>query len=135
MMKKVLVTFPTSPSAPLLHKGVVEFSWKLLHMESRYHLTLMLPSHTPFENNLHHIVNDFVEGGYHYWLSVDADNPPQCNPLDWIERDRDIIGFPTPVWHCTGKEKLGERTFYYNGYDYVPEDDAYREHKHSGEPS
>ncbi len=124
-MKKILVTFPTSPSHPYLHKGVVFVSWKLLS-DKRFHITPIIPTHKPFENNLHHIVNDFRRGDYDFWLSIDADNPPLRNPLDLIEYNRDIIGCPTPVWHFTGKK--GERPIYYNAYDYIPSQDAYKEH-------
>ena len=68
-----------------------------------------------------------MEGDYNYWLSIDADNPPIDNPLDLVELDKDIIGLPTPVWHFTEKKK-GERPIYWNAYDYVPEEDAYKEH-------
>ena len=85
-----------------------------------------MPSHKPYENNLHHIVNDFMKGDYDFWLNIDSDNPPMHNPLDLIELDKDIIGLPTPIWHYVGKK--GERPIYWNGYDYDQSNDAYREH-------
>lgn len=85
------------------------------------------PSNKPYENNLHHIVNAFMAGDYDFWLSMDADNPPQNNPLDLVELDKDIIGLPTPIWHYTQKPK--ERPIYWNAYDYVPGKGAYREHQ------
>jgi len=126
-MKKVLVSFPTSPSHPYLHKGVVFVSWKLL-ADHRYKIIPIIPTHNPFENNLHHIVNDFINGNYDFWLSIDADNPPMRNPLDLVELDLDIVGFPTPVWHFTGKEPKGERPIYWNAYDYVSKKGACKEH-------
>jgi len=126
-MKSVLVSFPTSPSCPYLHKGVVFVSWKLM-MDRRYKVKMIIPSHKPYENNLHYIRNQFVREGHDFWLNIDSDNPPMNNPLDLIELDRDIIGLPTPVWYFTG-EKKGEKPIYWNAYDYVPEQDAYKEHK------
>ena len=126
MKKKILISFPTSPAHPYLHKGVVFASWKLL-ADKRYELLPIIPTHNPFENNLNLIVKDFIFGGHDYWLSIDADNPPMKNPLDLVELDLDIIGCPTPVWHYTG-EKKGERPLYYNAYDYVPEKGEYKEH-------
>lgn len=123
---KILVSIPTSPANPYIHKHVCMVTDKIL-MDRRYDITIIRPSHNPFENNLHHIVNDFLNRDYFFWLSIDADNPPMNNPLDLIKYDRDIIGLPTPVWHFT--EKPGERPIYWNGYDYVPEKDAYREHE------
>jgi GT2 family glycosyltransferase len=88
----------------------------------------MLPSHIPFENNLHHIIADFMEGDWDYWLSFDADNPPMRNPLDLVELDKDIIGCPTPVWHYDRKNiKKGERPIYYNGYKFVSDEEGYTE--------
>ena len=35
---------------------------------------------------------------FDWWLNIDADNPPQGNPLDLIALNKDIIGCPTPIW-------------------------------------
>jgi len=126
-MIKVLVTFPTSPAHPYLHKHVVFCSWRLL-AERRYEIKPIIPTHNPYENNLHHIIGQFMREDHDFWLNIDADNPPMKNPLDLIELDIDIIGFPTPIWHF-GQEKPGERPVYWNAYDYVPEKDAYKEHE------
>jgi hypothetical protein len=123
--KKVLISFPTSPARPYLHKGVVFASWKLLQ-DTRHITKLIIPSHNPFENNLHHIVKQFLEEDHDFWLSIDADNPPLKNPLDLIELNRDIIGLPTPVIHFD-RNKLGERPVYFNAYKYIKEKDAYTE--------
>ena len=128
MIRRVLISIPLSPSFPFLHKSVTAVLLKFQH-DKRYEVNIILPCHNPFENNLHHIVNDFVEGDYDFWLSFDYDNPPTRNPLDLIEFDRDIIGCPTPVWHFDEKNHpQGDRPFYWNAYDYVKEKDAYREH-------
>ena len=124
-MSKVLITFPTSPAHPYLHKQVVFASWRLLQ-DKRHEKKLIIPTHNPFENNLHHIVNDFMEGDYDFWLSIDADNPPIKNPLDLIEFNLDIIGLPTPVIHFD-KDKLGERPVYYNAYKHVSDEKGYTE--------
>jgi len=125
-VKRILFSLPTSPAHPFIHKQVVMASWRLL-ADRRYQIHPMCPSHNPFENNLHHIVNDFLEGDYDFWLSIDHDNPPLNNVLDLIEYNRDIVGFPTQVWNWS-EETLGDRPIYWNAYDYVPEKDAYKEH-------
>ncbi len=66
-----------------------------------------------------------MEGPYEWWLSIDSDNPPERNPLDLIEYDKDIIGCPTPVYHCTGK--IGERPIYWNAYKSDPSSGHYWE--------
>lgn len=125
---KVLISFPTSPSNPYLHKHVVFASWRLLS-DKRFDIKPMIPSHNPFENNLNKIVKEFVEGDCDFWLSIDADNPPYGNPLDLVQNDLDIVGFPTPVWYYDGEDKPGERPVYWNAYDYVESADAYLPHE------
>ncbi len=115
----------TVPNEHWIQKNVVH-KLMLLQMDGRYRIRFEFPSHRPYENNLHHIVKDFIESDFDFWLSMDADNPPTKNPLDLIELDKDIIGLPTPVWHWQGKP--GERPIYWNAYDYDSSVDAYREH-------
>ena len=122
MKKKILVSVPNTGN---IHKLVCFVTDRLL-LDGRYNVTIIRPTHNPYENNLHHILNDFMKGDYDYWLNIDSDNPPTSNPLDLVAYDLDVVGLPTPVWHYTGKIK-GERPFYENAYKYVPEKDAYTE--------
>lgn len=124
-MKKIKVLV-SIPNTGWIHKHCV-FALLKLQKDTRYDLTFILPTHNPLENNLHHIVKDFIEGDYDFWLSFDSDNPPTQNPLDLVELDRDVIGCPTPVWHNDGKHK-GDRPIYWNAYDYVGEE-GYKEHQ------
>lgn len=124
---KILVSIPTSPANPYIHKHVLRTALRLVQ-DKRYETVIMTPSHNPFENNLHHILNDFMDGDYDYWLNIDADNPPINNPLDLVEYDKDIIGLPTPVWHFDDANKpKGESPIYWNAYKSVPEKGAYTE--------
>jgi len=117
------------PNAGWIHK-MVTFSLLRLMKDRRHKVRIILPTNSPFENNLHHIVRDFLKGAFDFWLSIDADNPPMKNPLDLIDHDLDIVGCPTPVWHCDFKtQRPRERPYYWNAYDYVEEEDAYREHR------
>ena len=120
---KILISIP---NLHWIHKHVVH-TIMLLQKDGRYNLSFIMPSHKPYENNLHHIIVDFLKSDCAFWLNIDSDNPPIKNPLDLIQLDRDIIGLPTPVWHYTGKRKK-ERPIYWNAYDYVKKDDAYKEH-------
>ena len=106
---KVFVTVPTTG---WVHKRVA-YTLLRLQLDQRYKLRIMLPTHVPFENNLHHCRKDFLRNGEDYWLSIDADNPPINNPLDLVELGLPLVGFPTPVWHNTGN---GERPIYWNVY-------------------
>lgn len=120
--KKVLIAVPTTGK---IHKHV-SFALLKLQMDTRYSVRIIEPTHSPSDNNRHHIFNDFLAGGEDYLLMIDSDNPPVNNPLDLIELDKDIMGCPTPVWHFTGKIK-GERPIYENAYKYIPGKDAYTE--------
>lgn len=121
--KSVLITVPNTK---WIHKTVVH-ALLMLREDRRYSIMIKFPSARPYENNLNQIVRDFLDGGYDFWLSIDSDNAPINNPLDLVEMDKDVIGLPTPIWHFKN-EKNGERPIYWNGYDYAPEDFAYREH-------
>ena len=116
-------------SLPNLHWVRTEVAMIMVKLaqDRRYPLCFFPSSHKPYENNMHHIVNEFMAGDFDFWLNIDDDNPPLHNPLDLVEMDLDIVGFPTPVWHYTGQVP-GERPIYWNAYDYVPAADAYKEH-------
>lgn len=119
------------PNTGWIHKFVAMALSRIQVDNKGYKLTIILPTHIPYENNLHHIVCQFIKEKHDFWLSIDADNPPTKNPLDLIALDLDIVGLPTPVWHYTGKKK--ERPMYLNAYDYVSYEDAYKEHSpHEG---
>lgn len=119
---RVMVSIPQLP--PYEHKHV-SMAVDRLRLDARHDLRVIRPSHRPYENTLHHTLNDFMDGGEDYWLNIDADNPPLRNPLDLIDLDLDVVGCPTPVWHWTGQE--GERPIYWNAYRSVPEKGAYTE--------
>jgi len=122
-MTKVLVSVPTTG---WLHKQTV-FALLRLQKDERVHI--IIPTHNPYEHNLHRIVGDFLVGDYDFWLSFDDDNPPRRNPLELIELNKDIIGCPTPIWYFDEKTvKRGERPVYWNAYDYNVIGDAYRPH-------
>jgi hypothetical protein len=118
----VLVTIPNTGS---VHK-LVSIATNRILIDRRFNTTIIYPTHNPYENNLHHIVNDFMDGDYDFWLNIDSDNPPIRNPLDLVLYNLDVIGLPTPVYHFTDTNN-GERPIYENVYKYVPEKKAYAE--------
>ena len=121
--------YVTVTSLHWIHRHVVrQLLW--LQKDNRYGLSFVFPAKKPYENALHHIVKDFLLGGYDFWLNIDSDNPPLNNPLDLVELNKDIIGLPTPVWHYDERtQKAGDSPMYWNAYDYIPAVDAYREHQ------
>lgn len=113
------------PNTGMIHKRVASVLLRLVP-DKRYDIKIIMPTHVPYENNLHHIVNDFMDGDFDFWLNIDSDNPPLKNPLDLIVFNKDVIGLPTPVWHYVGTRAY-ERPIYENAYRYVPSLDAYAE--------
>ena len=97
------------------HK-TVDFAVNNMLTDGRYRIRHAKPTHCPYVDNLHACMNDFLEGGEDYWMSIDDDNPPLNNPLDLIEYDCDLIGLPTPVWNNSVK---GDRPWYFNALDAV----------------
>lgn len=122
MKTGILVSVPTGDG--WIHKHVCMATDRIL-TDHRYRVRLIRSTWNPFENNLHHIINDFMRGDEAYWLNIDADNPPMKNPLDLVALDKDIIGCPTPVWHYEGKQN--ERPIYWNAYKKKEGTDGYTE--------
>lgn len=93
-----------------IHKHV-HFAILRLLQDHRFVWRHDCPTHSPYVNNLHACMNDFLDGGEDFWLSMDDDNPPKNNVADLVNLDLDVVGFPTPVWHS---EVKGDRPFYFN---------------------
>ncbi len=119
-MKSVYLTVPNGDG--WLHK-LTHFAVIKILQDSRYKVRHDCPTHSPYVNNLHHCIKDFLNGGEDFWLTIDSDNPPMNNPLDLVEYNLDIVGFPTPVWH---NAVPGDRPWYFNALD--AKDEAYTPH-------
>ena len=115
--------YETVPTTSKLHKMTHFAIFKILG-DGRYKVRHDCPTHTPYVNNLHHCMKDFLNGGEDYWMSSDDDQFPLNNPLDLVELDCDLIGFPTPVWH---NSVPGDRPWYFNAMDRVP--DGFKPHE------
>ncbi len=124
-MTSVYITVPNGSG--WLHKHVHFAVCKML-ADRRYTIRHDAPTNSPYVNNLHHCVIDFLRGGEEYWLNIDTDNPPINNPLDLVEHDCDVIGLPTPVW-CN--KVKGDRPYYFNALDWDEKEQAYRPHENT----
>ncbi len=122
-MTSVYLTVPNGSGK--IHK-MVHFAVCKMLADRRYQIRHDCPTNSPYVNNLHHCCIDFLKGGEDFWCSMDDDNPPINNPLDLVELDLDLIGFPTPVWHNKIK---GNRPWYFNALDWVEKEQAYQPHK------
>ena len=110
---RVFLTVPNGDST--VHKSVAMRVIELIN-DKRCEVTASMPTHRPFVNNLHHCLNEFMGGNYDYWLTIDSDNPPIGTPLDLIENDLDVVGFPTPVFNDSQPETW---PWYFNAYKWV----------------
>jgi len=118
---KVLLACPNGDA--WIHKLVV-FALIRTMQDPRAETQLILPTHKPYVNNLHLIVQDFLAGPFDYLVSMDDDNPPLGNLIDLVLLDLDVIGCPTPVWHCDTKNAPNDRPFYFNALREVEEPDG-----------
>jgi hypothetical protein len=109
------------PNTGWNHKFVTMACVRLC-LDARYQVQLIMPTHKPYEHSMNRIAFDFLNSDFDYWLSIDADNPPKRNPLDLVEFDLDVIGFPTPVFN----NAEGGWPLYWNALDKAP--DGYKPH-------
>lgn len=123
MTPTVYITVPNGSGN--LHKHVHFAICKML-CDQRVKIRHDCPTHSPYVQNLHKCMHDFLDHGEDFWLSIDDDNPPTRNPLDLVDLDLDVVGLPTPVWHNSVE---GDRPWYFNALDavadgYVPHMDC-----------
>ena len=76
---------------------LVERLVKLSH-DNRHELRISYPTQSPVANNRNTICKAFREGDGDFLLMTDDDQFWQKNPLDAIDLDLDVIGFPTHVF-------------------------------------
>lgn len=117
---KVLLAVPNGSA--WIHKMVHLATIRLL-MDARVKVNHIVPTNSPYVNNLHLIQKDFLSGDYDFLISMDDDNPPFRNINDLVFLDKDVIGCPTPVWHNDEKNHKGDRPFYYNAL--IERDDGF----------
>jgi len=76
---------------------LVEKLLKLSH-DQRYDLSFTYPSRAPVASNRNYICKQFREGDADFLLMTDDDQHWEKNPLDMVEHDLDVVGFPTSVY-------------------------------------
>ncbi len=82
------------PNTGWIHKQVI-LALLRLQADPRYRLRIILPTHNPFENNLHHIIKEWIEESREdFWLTIDSDNTRsrlgQISVLGPVEEVREI---------------------------------------------
>lgn len=72
--------------------------------DTRYKLILEFPTDQPVANNRNGIVRRFLDAGEDWLYMNDEDVIPWRNPLDFVERDLDVVGFPCPIYKTEPKD-------------------------------
>ena len=67
--------------------------------DQRVSSKIYFPSVKTYENNLSQVALKVKKEGWDYLLIIDADNPPQRNPIDLIALNLDVVALPTPQWN------------------------------------
>lgn len=87
----------------ILNQGTIrpELANLLIHIthDPRYQIKIIYPSERPITNNRNKIVRDFIYGDWDYLLMIDSDVVSHRSPLDLIELDKDVVGYPCPQWN------------------------------------
>lgn len=104
MDKKTI--YIVTPTRADIRAELALFREFLIASEKRNKLILGFSDAQPVANNRNRIARKFLESGADFLLMVDSDTVPTCNPLDLVERNRDIIGFPLPAWRVNDDEPL-----------------------------
>ena len=110
---RVLISVPAKP--PFINKLLVHRLLLMSH-DPRIDWKIILPTWVPWEHAQNRVVVDFLEGECDFWVSIDADQSPEGNPIDLVFLNCDVVGMPTPVWH---NEKPEDWPIYYNAYHKV----------------
>jgi SAM-dependent methyltransferase len=92
-------------------------------------------SEKPTDSCRNQIVKNFLECSAvpDFLLFIDSDNPPFYNPLPLVEKDKDIIACPTPIWYNKiAQGGVGAMPIIWNCFDYLPSRQGWREHAPRG---
>ena len=115
------------PSAGNIHVEVVATLCRLINDSHGCRLKIDLQPNKPVDNCRNYMIKRFLEDEENdYLLFMDSDNPPQVelNPLEYIERDCDIVGFPTPIWKNVSPE-TGKPPIIFNVFTYLPDENSW----------
>jgi len=94
-MTKILFATPTRGELRLEH---AMFREHLLAQERRYSLQMHWANGYPAGSVRCKIVLTFLASDADYLLMLDSDQAPTTNPLDYVDRDLDVLTFPSPTY-------------------------------------
>ncbi len=97
MKQKVLISILTQDT---VHWKLSSQLAKIVALNrDRYQLILDHSKNLNVDNNRNKIVERFLKEDFDWLLMIDEDNPPNADPLDLIELDKDVMILPTPMFN------------------------------------
>lgn len=97
-MKTVQIITPTRTE---IRMELSLFREYLAARERRFRIMLGISEAQPVANNRNRIAWKMLADGADYVLMIDSDTVPRgFNPLDYVENDLDVLGFPNPTWRA-----------------------------------
>lgn len=67
--------------------------------DPRYEISVSLMNDRPYASALNRAARDAMAADMDWWLHIDSDQYWMGSPLDSIEANLDLVGFPAPIWH------------------------------------
>jgi len=87
-------------------------------------------SDKPVDSCRNKTITKFLDSGFEWYYTMDSDNPPLGNPLEHIDKDYDILAFPTPIWYSEiMSRQRGEPPIVWNCFDWCEDSSGWREHQ------
>ncbi|UCC32020.1 MAG: hypothetical protein JSU86_07020 [Phycisphaerales bacterium] len=99
----VMVSIPHTSN---IQAGTTGAAVRLMCTSERVSRGLRLSYKKPYVHNLHTLAKTMLDDGFDYWFNMDSDNAPfeNCDPLDLVWADLDVVGCLYPLWqnrqHC-----------------------------------
>lgn len=88
-----------------------------------YRVTISFLNDRPYESAMNRAAADIISVGFDWWLHLDSDQYWRSDPLESISHDKDLIGFPAPIFHPGGGP--GSPAMCFNAWHLLdPEDDT-----------
>lgn len=78
----------------------------LMSNERRYTLAMGYTAGYPASSCRNRIVEVFLDSNSDFLVMLDDDQAPTSNPLDYIENDLDVIGFPYPTVRINATDNI-----------------------------
>jgi len=81
-----------------VHSQTMKSIVQMVNMQSdKYNIIFGTSQRIMVDNNRNNIVKKFLESNWDYLIMIDEDNPPNRNPLELLDLNKDVMVCPTPI--------------------------------------